>query len=279
MVGPIWGTTNLPGQMMPSNRLVPSVWETLPPHPVVMAEASAYHQQIKALAVADNTMILAYGDWTNNLGPAFVVGYDLDTLQPVTLHGPSPTEAFDRIRIIDGAAYLPWTDPLGSLHMGGFTTNRSGTWEDVDAYPMIHAFDVVKYKGALLVCGSTSAGVPGEGGVGVVARQNPQGQWVEVLRGKYVANLARFYEFVEVDDTLIVQTVDGGLPRETFGTRGGRDWFPIPDAPDYKTSWLDPAPVSLPVAGHGIMALSHAVHDGWLWVAGANGVVKRTRLP
>ena len=275
------GTTVLPGAMFPIARTVPIVWDTLTPHPVVMAEETFAHRIVKALAPVGNTMLVGYGDWDDNLGPVFVLGYDLDTLAPVTLSGPHPSEAFDRIRVIDGAAYLPWTDPTGANHIGGYTTNETGAWTEVEIGPMIHTFDVIEFKGALLACGSIFNPENTNNGLGVVYRRNAAGRWVEVLRGHYTAPFARFYEFVVVDDgdTLIVQTVDVGPPRETFGSRGGRDWFSIPDAPDYKTSWVDIPPNPLPATGHGLAAQSYAIHDGWLWVGGTDGAVKRTRLP
>lgn len=288
-----WGTTNLPGVLLAGIRnSVPLVWETVPPHPTVMAKATAEHQRIRFLRPHNGTMLIGYGDWNDNLGPVDIIGYDLDNGNaPVTLHNDAPTEAWDRVRIIDGHAYLPWTDPTVG-NQGGLTTDRTGTWTDVKVGPgtsMVHTFDVAKIGGKIHVCGSRDAVSigeaynPGSTGYGSVWREDAPGVWTETLRGLGRDGFARFKAFRFVDGKVRVQNSVGGL--ETYETVDGSSWDPITDV-DWtaETTWgadsTDP-PLPLPpgYTNHGLTTVNCVTyHDGWVWVGGKSGIVKRAPL-
>lgn len=277
-----WGTTVLPGALKSQHKQVELVWETLPPHPVVMAETTAMHRQIRALGVSDGVMLLGYGDWNENLGPVKVIGYDLSTLEPVTLMTqPSSlgNEAWDRIRIIDGKAYLPHTDPTLN-NQGAYTTNENGIWETVKVGnnpSMIHTFDVIKFKGRMMACGSQAAGGTG---AGVVYTETAPGsrEFTRTLLGDLRDDFARFYKFFVRDEgnEVMVQNSSGGL--ESFVTTDGSTWSAAPGEPQNwgNNAWDSPAP--LPV-GWPSVATRYATleHEGWLWITQANGVVKRAR--
>ena len=70
---------------------------------VMGAEFTFRNVRVVVQAIA-NYLLEAHGD-----GPVSVVGYHATTLQPVTFLSDVASEAFDRIRIIDGIAYLPKT--------------------------------------------------------------------------------------------------------------------------------------------------------------------------
>lgn len=279
-----WGTTNLPGVLKTWHKRLELVWEDFPLHPTVMAHDTTQHQRIRALGVTDEALIIGYGDWDNNLGPVDVIGYDLSTKDPLTLFGPCPNEAWDRIRIIDGHVYLPWTDPTVG-NQGGFTTNRAGVWSNVNIGPsdsMVHTFDIAKIDGKIHACGSRTATVPGQGGVGVVWREESPGVWVESFRGSLVDPLARFYRFNhQPDGSVRVQNSRGGL--ETFSTTDGETWTALPDEPQWalldNTSYDSPGP--LPSGWPDPLGTRTAsiTHEGWVYVAGTGGRVKRARLP
>lgn len=279
-----WGTTALPGVLKTRHAYVEVVWETLPPHPVVMAEATAMHREIRALGVSDGVMLLGYGDWNESFGPVKVIGYDLSTLEPVTLMTQPPelgTEAWDRIRIIDGKAYLPHTDPTLN-NQGAYTTNERGFWETVkvgENPSMIHTFDVIKFKGRMMACGSMSSG----GGAGVVYTETAPGSRVftRTLLGGIRDPFARFYKFFVRDggNEVMVQNSSGGL--ESFVTTDGDNWTAAPGEPrDYRNTATEiPAPLPVGYVGHGAVVTAAVYHDGWVWVGGHGGVVKRARLP
>ena len=287
-----WGTTVLPGRIRTHHRELVVVWETLALHPTVMAQATVDHQKIRFLRPHRGVMLVGYGDGNENLGPVDVIGYDLTTLAPVTLHGPVLNEIWDRVKVIDGDSYLPWIDPKTYAgNQGGFTTDRSGAWVDVKAGPpdsMIHTFDVAKIGGKIHLCGSrdaTSIGetyTPGTTSYGVVWREDAPGVWTETLRGVARAALARFYSFKAVDDKWRVQNTTAGI--ETYETVDGTSWYPVTDTawtstPTWGADSTDPPP-ALPAGYVGVTPLTAAAyHDGWVWVGGNGGVVKRARVP
>ena len=283
------GITVLPGRVKAKVKVQPGqdghaqvVWETLPPHPVVMAETTFNHRTIYALGVSDGVMLLGYGDWIENLGPVKVIGYDLSTLQPVTLMEPPAvlgSEAWDRIRLIDGKAYLPHTDPT-SNQQGAYTTNETGIWETVKVggnQSMLHTFDVIKFKGRMMVCGSMSAD---GSGAGVVYTETAPGSRVfaETLLGGLRGSGARFYKFFVRDggNEVMVQNSSEGL--ESFVTTDGDTWAAAPgESQDYSNSPGD-TPDPLPNGWPSVTRLAAVEHEGWYWITQADGVVKRARL-
>ena len=279
-----WGTTVLPGLVKTQHRRIEVAWETLPPHPTVMLDDRGTHQTIAAMGVTDGVMLLGYGDWTINTGPVDVLGYDLETLEPVTLMEQPPelgNEAWDRIHIIDGKAYLPHLDPTLN-NQGAYTTNENGVWETVkvgENPSMIHTLDVIKFKGRMLACGSMSAG----GGAGCVYTETAPGSrtFTRTLLGDVRADLARFYKFFVRDggNEVMVQNSAGGL--ESFVTTDGDNWTAAPGEPrDYRNTATEiPAPLPVGYVGHGAVVTAAVYHDGWVWVGGHGGVVKRARLP
>lgn len=282
MGGGHWGTTVLPGVVKVQHKRVEVAWETLPPHPAVMAETTAAHRQIHALGVSDGVMLLGYGDWTENLGPVKVIGYDLSTLEPVTLMEPPAalgSEGWDRIRIIDGKAYLPHTDPT-SNNQGAYTTNENGVWETVKVggnQSMIHTFDVIKFKGRMMACGSRAAD---GSGAGVVYTETAPGSRVftETLLGGIRGAGARFYKFFVRDggNEVMVQNYSGGL--ESFATTDGSTWTAAPSEPrDYSNEPFD-NPGSLPIGWPNEVRYALIEHEGWVWITQANGVVKRAQV-
>lgn len=276
------GITVLPGRVKAKVQPGRGVWETLPPHPAVMAETTAEHQRIKALGVSDGVMLIGYGDWNENLGPVKVIGYDLVTLLPVTLMEPPAalgSEAWDIIRIIDGKAYLPHTDPTLN-NQGAYTTNENGVWETVmvGTNPsMIHTFDVIRFKGRMMACGSQAAD---GSGAGVVHTETAPGSRVftETLLGGIRGPGARFYKFFVRDggNEVMVQNWSGVL--ESFVTTDGDNWTAAPSEPQGYSDTPDPLPTGY--TNHGVEYVSAVTfHDGWVWVGGNGGDVKRALLP
>lgn len=279
------GTTNLPGQMLGTKRTVPVVWETLEPHPKVMAKTTSAHRQIRSMVSHRGMMLFAYGDWSDNLGPVDVVAYNLETGEPLTVFGPCPTEAWEYIRIIDGDAYLPWVDPRGASHQGGFTTDRTGEWANITVGPsdsMIHTVDIAKIDGRLVVCGSTFGDNEGAGR-GVVWCETEPGVWVKALESTYQSYLARFYTFKHMPDgSLVVQVTGDNLQYigETWSTVDGLLWDQVFDAPDYDLALrnrIQPSPPGYNF--HGITGPEFVEYNGYLWAGGYSGQVKRAKLP
>lgn len=285
----IRGSTILPGGVWEIAHRYEVVWETMTPHPKVLEYTSRYHQEIVALGASDGVMLVGYGDWTDNLGPVSVIGYNLQTLQPVTLFADARTEAWGRINIIDGKAYLPHTDPTLD-NQGAYTTNDRGVWETVKVGPnpsMIHSFDVIKFKGKVLCCGSAAGSGPALG-IGCVYTETASDSriFTRTLAGVSQAGFARFYKFFLYDNgnEVRVQNVAGGL--ETYKSTDGVNWVALPGEPAYtgNDAWDREVLTSLPANGYAdtvgmAEVLSAYVHDGWIWVGGASGVVKRARLP
>lgn len=270
------------------------IWEALPTHPTVMSHPTAEHKKIRFLHPHNGVMLIGYGDWNENLGPVDVIGYSLTTGLPVTLHTNVMTEAWDRIRILDGHAYLPWTDPKTYAgNQGGFTTDRTGAWTDVKVGPgdsMLHTFDIAKIGGKIHVCGSRDARSigedypPGTIGYGTVWREDAPGVWVESLRGVSRDAFARFHSFKAVGDKWRIQNTAGGV--ETYETVDGSSWYPVTDTawtstPYWGANSADP-PAALPTGytNHGVGPVSAvAYHEGWVWVGGTDGRVKRALVP
>lgn len=279
-----WGTTVLPGVLKVQYKRVEVVWEDFPLHPTVMLDDRGTHQTIGSLGVDGNNLVIGYGDWTINTGPLKILGYDLSTLEPVTLMEQPPalsTEAWARIRIIDGKAYLPHTDPT-SNQQGAYTTNETGIWETVkvgENPSMIHTFDVIRFKGRTLVCGSMSAG----GGAGCVYTETEPGsrEFARSLLGDIRDDFARFYKFFVHDggNEVRVQSIRGGL--ETFATSDGDNWTTLTDEPTYPNNTAGDQPGPLPAGWPDPLGTRTAsiTHKGYVYVAGTSGRVKRARLP
>ncbi len=110
---------------------------------------------------ADGTLIAGYGDWGGNsdsngvaAGRVGVVPYNpqTNTWGVMTYAG---SESLNRIREINGALYIPFTDP--SIHgRGGYLTNVSGAWVRREVVPeAIHVFDIAqRVPGELWLFGS-----------------------------------------------------------------------------------------------------------------------------
>lgn len=286
-----FGTVVIPGLINSRAKRMEVVWETLPEHPVVMADQQGTHTHIKTMGVSDNILLIGYGDWTINLGPVKVIGYDLLTGQPVTLMEQPPelgNEAWDRINIIDGKAYLPHTDPTLN-NQGAYTTNDRGFWETVKVGnnpSMIHSFDIIKFKGRMVVCGSM--GVPGTGAACVYTETSAAFRtFTRTLQGNLHANFARFYKFFLFDggNEIRVQNSAGGL--ETFSSTDGSNWVEMVDEPVYpgndsSNRWDASDDLVLPYGYEdsiGFEPMAAYVHEGWVYVSGTNGVVKRALLP
>lgn len=209
----------------------PLPWQTVPLHPTIAQSPTTAHR-IHNIYPYKGILYIGYGDWDNNLGPVKVVGYNMSTLEPVTLMDePVPSEAMDNFREIDGKLYIPWTDPTVS-HQGGYTTNVSGTWQNVKAGPpvgLVHTFDVIEFKGNIYVCGSTPVGVSG---AGVVYKREANGSWTNVLTSTNVSDLSRFYRFNDPrwgisipEGTLVVHdAASDSSQKRYFSTTDGITW-------------------------------------------------------
>ena len=123
-------------------------------HPALGAGA-----KVSGVIPYGNLAIIKNGDWAANTGPTDVLAYDTANGDaPVTLLLDAPTEAFESGTAINGALWLPWTDPLGN-GPGGATTNAGGTWHNVTAVQMIHAFHASTFTGTdIWLVGSRWAG-------------------------------------------------------------------------------------------------------------------------
>ena len=125
-------------------------------HPTVAANPHDGHA-VTSLMARDGVLLMGYGDWTHNTGPLDLLGLDLTTGEPVTLHTGVRTECIEVWRVIDGDLYVPWIDTRsGYDHLGGgYVTNAGGVWREVVVPDLIHTFDVATSDGHdLLVAGS-----------------------------------------------------------------------------------------------------------------------------
>ena len=280
----------LPGWMQPGFRLAPRAWETLPAHPSIVAQPES-GRRITYLTPHKGVILAGYGDWNANTGPVDVIGWDATTQQPVTHLSGIHSEAWDRVRIINGHAYLPFTDPRNrgggpGVDPGGFVTDRTGTWGEVVIPPVageptsfIHAFDVAESPsgGRLMVCGSAFA--PGSTvaqqlGQGVVWTETGHGSWTRTLVGGVAHGDTRFYEFRSpAPGRILVQA--STEPHQTWETRDGLTWQSVA-VPTWVQSSTDPQP-PLP-AGYDYPAMTAwTVSDGWLYVGTSAGDVLRAR--
>lgn len=253
-------------------------WETLPPHPALTAQPTLGGQRPRAFTPHAGILLVGYGDWNVNTGPVDVVGYQIDTGEPVTLLTDCPTEAFDRIVLIDGHAYLPFIDPATAENRGGFATDRGGSWSLVTlpVGSMIHVFDVARIGGRIHLCGSNYAALDESASQAVVWQEQPNGTWVQVLASAPVpvaGGAPRFYHFFLDGATVRVQN-RATSPTETWYTTDGTTWVPDPAAPDLPTP-SDFTPPTWPLPA-GVTAYAEA--GGWAWIGLPGGVVKRTRL-
>lgn len=209
----------------------PHVWTEVPRHPSIEAQPTKTGKQITFMHLYKGVVHVGYGDWGANTGPMDVVGYDALTAEPVTFLTGVTTEAFDRVREIDGALYMPWVDPLGGDHTGGFTTNEGGEWHNVIVGPMIHTFDVIKWNGDLYTCGSAmhDASDPNDPlGKGIVYRREGT-TWVTAHEGIERAGLTRFYKFwVDAQGRLCVEEEVTYSTWRTWRTYDGVTWTPDP---------------------------------------------------
>lgn len=210
----------------------PHEWTAVPRHPSIAAQpANSVGRQITFMHPYKGVVHVGYGDWSLNTGPMDVVGYDALTAEPVTFLRGVPTEAFERVREYDGALYLPWADPLGGDHTGGFATNEGGEWHNERVGPMIHTLDMIKWKGSFYVCGSAmhDDSVPADPiGKGIVYRRK-NGAWVTALEGIERAGMTRFYKFwVDAQGRLCVEEEVTHSTWRTWRTADGVVWTPDP---------------------------------------------------
>lgn len=268
----------LPGAVrLHRRRTVPRVWETLAPHPAVVAQPTLAGKQLRDFTPHNGVMLMGYGDWNANTGPVDVIGYDLTTGTPVTLLTDCPTEAFDRIKVIGGQAFIPFTDPTTSANNGGFATDRSGSWRNVLMHDqsMIHCFDVIMIAGRMHLCGSNYDQSNTSLSYACVLQEQPDGSWTEVLRtASATAEVApRFYNFFRDRYTVRVQ-MSGPTPRPVYMTTDGTTWTVDPDPPQLPYP-PDYTPPTWPLPDG---TTAYAEWAGWAWVGTDEGHVRRTKI-
>lgn len=106
-------------------------------------------------------LYVGYGDWNNNTGPIDVVCLNPATGKWETALEDAPTEAIEIFRIINGSLFIPWVDSHPTMPYLGYSTDRGGTWHNVDngLSGALHNFDIASYTGNpdtdLYFCGAT----------------------------------------------------------------------------------------------------------------------------
>ena len=276
-----------------------------------------YGPRLHDMAVSNGKLYAGYGDWNSNSdswGPAAgrvaLVPFDIASKtfesQDEVMVG---SEAINTIREINGALYVPSTDP--SIHgSGGYATNVSGSWEVRNVIPdAVHIFDAATLTGTdLWMFGARDNYPPFDGSVGraVAWRSTDGGQtWGEALsQGSEPgqgAGFERYYWGQKAGDKLFMhaagtvpelptQSYDGSItashPNVTCGGNGHRviefeDKIVCPNS-YINGNYFDL--IAIDSQGNGTSANyggggyieDFYVHNGYLYALENDGTVQRT---
>lgn len=119
-----------------------------------LADAGKAGSSITEMQVLGDELYTGYGDWTQNSGPTDLISVNMTT-GSATKHLTVDGEAFDKLRIYDGAIYVPDIDPKVSWTANaGYATNVNGAWQYNAATPFVHVLDVAKIGKTLFLAGS-----------------------------------------------------------------------------------------------------------------------------
>ena len=119
-------------------------------HPQAAAQSTSWGKEIGDMQFdAGGNIVVGYGDWNTNTGPIAVNPFSTTTNSFAGQQLSIPTEAVEVVRSINGKLYMPWTDPQGSWDTptSGYSTNASGTWQNVGKVTAVHVFDMASLGG------------------------------------------------------------------------------------------------------------------------------------
>ena len=187
-------------------------------HPTVAANPHDGHA-VTSLMARDGVLLMGYGDWTYNTGPLDLLGLDLATGEPVTLHTGVRTECIEVWRVIDGDLYVPWIDTRsGYDHLGGgYLTDAGGTWHEVVVPDLVHTFDVARVGDDLLAVGSSRA----TNRACVKRSSDGGGTWVDITPNHRPVNHMRQHS--------VIAPGDGAAYLPTLGRWSPESgWTPLP---------------------------------------------------
>lgn len=251
-------------------------------HPKVAAQpAGSGGTFVRHFFPYQGTLFIGFGDWGQNTGPIALCGYDLVSGEPVTVFESAPTEAILRIRQIDGHLYVPWVDPEWYYGPGGFTTDASGTWENVQCAEMVHTFDVQKFADKFVLCGSTLLATDDQRASGCVWTQ-VDGEWVRTYHGpddsrvyRMIQSGGKLWAMAQRDNGTygpLVSTVDGITWVEDTGGPVRDLRIAFGDVGNNQTAYHVPSGPNVPLLATSVIA------GGSVWVARYDGTVQRAGL-
>lgn len=240
-------------------------------------------RQIRFIKPANGYLIVGFGEWTLNTADVPITGYHQDSGEAATLL-PVESVGMWRSRTIEGAEYLPWTDPT-EFNVGGYTTNASGQWiNHPSPFVLSHVFDIKKVGQNLIF--ACSADVAGEivQSEGVIVVQYADGTWEEVLKTGIVEGdvegTERFYVIMDLDDGRI--GVRASVSDRGFSSLDGITWEEDDSVPTPLHVANDTYPqVDLPEGYWEQNLFNHTcsvIHNGYVWAGAITGHVWRAKV-
>ncbi len=215
---------------------LPLAWEEVPMHPT-LAAAVLTKRRVHTMREYLGVMYVGYGDGTSNLGPVDLIGYDVETLAPITSFEDVQTEYTGWMHVLGGDMYVPWSDPLAGTYPGGFLTNAGGTWHEY-VLPLTgsvkHMYDMLVWDGHVLISGSMTglSGVadgPENPARACVIRGTGGGEWEYVLLSSQLSPTEniRFYDFdltTHPGEVRVQSVASSGLTAEAYRSTDGVTW-------------------------------------------------------
>jgi hypothetical protein len=180
-------------------------------HPSPAAQPNPGGRYIKDIAVWGDKLVLGYGDYSYNKGPIDVATVDMTTGETGIALNDVPTEELDTYRLVDGALYAPWIDPQGwggatNPPNGGYTTNKGGTWHNVQVVAAGHVYDYARLGDSEFLVGNIAYDAAG-------VWQSKAGGPYSLVKRDVSASMTtweRFYWAVVLNGKLYVQAKHNG---------------------------------------------------------------------
>lgn len=103
------------------------------------------------IAIEQNKLFVASGDYSQNAGPIQTVYYDMDN--DIWITGEKlPEEQIERFLYIDGILSIPGTDPRENWSTGNYYTYENDTWIKHRNIPGgVHQFDMAEFDNKIFI--------------------------------------------------------------------------------------------------------------------------------
>lgn len=222
-------------------------------HADALAQTTEVGRTLHTLEVADDKLLIGYGDYGADTGPISIRYFDTTSSTFSDSLGIANTEAIFHIQTIDTKAYALSTDPL-MMGPGGYLSGNTQTaapWSPTESLAGVHFYGMTSYKGDAQHLFLVGSGGPTARTNAMVYESLDGGtNWTTSLdlaapNDVSGVNFLRLYGIAELENSLFVQPMGLGsskvaMPLYEFD---GTDWKakPTPRTTDGQTTeFFDP---------------------------------------